>query len=181
MSLQYREYLKEHIENVGKAYEWLCENLPGMIYPFVNRAVMDAQIASHDFSKLLPTEYNPYYDYFYGNKKTKEIKDKFNYAWLNHIHTNPHHWQHWVLINDDPEEGTIALDMPYCYIIEMICDWWSFSWKSGNLREIFDWYKDNGPNMFLSEQTRRTVGDILQKISNKLKEMEENKLDGKEK
>ena len=33
------------------------------------------------------------------------------------------------------------LEMPYDYIIEMICDWWSFSWQSGNLYEIFKWYE----------------------------------------
>nr|DAE02562.1 MAG TPA: hypothetical protein [Siphoviridae sp. ctmYS12] len=30
------------------------------------------------------------------------------------------------------------MDMPYNYIIEMICDWWAFSWNKGNLQEIFN-------------------------------------------
>ncbi len=28
----------------------------------------------------------------------------FNTAWLKHIHRNPHHWQHWVLFEDNPSE-----------------------------------------------------------------------------
>ena len=55
----------------------------------------------------------------------------------------------------------------------MICDWWSFSWKSGNLHEIFDWYKMHEKHMILSDYTRKTVEDILDKIKNKLAEENE--------
>ena len=54
----------------------------------------------------------------------------------------PHHWQYWVLINDNPEEGEVLIEMPYNYILEMICDWWAFSWAKGNLNEIFPWYEE---------------------------------------
>lgn len=88
----------------------------------------------------------------------------FNYAWLNHIHRNPHHWQHWILLNDEPNEGEIILDIPYHYILEMICDWWAFSWAKGDLTEIFNWYDQHKSYMKLSEKTRKTVEDILWKI-----------------
>ena len=88
----------------------------------------------------------------------------FRYAWLRHIHLNPHHWQHWVLINDDPDEGEIIMDMPYNYIIEMVCDWWAFSWKSENLTEIFKWYDAHKDYIKLSDKTRGVVEDILQKM-----------------
>ena len=41
-------------------------------------------------------------------------------AWLLHIHRNPHHWQYWVLINDNPEEGENLIEMPYNYIIGLV-------------------------------------------------------------
>ena len=63
-----------------------------------------------------------------------------------------------------------ALEMPKEYILEMICDWWSFSWKSDNLFEIFDWYKKNGPKMILHTNTRKTVEEILDKLRMKLEE-----------
>lgn len=94
----------------------------------------------------------------------------FNYAWLRHIHMNPHHWQHWVLINDDPTEGEKIMDMPYVYVVEMICDWWSFSFNKGNLDEIFSWYGEHDKYMKLSKNTRNTVEDILNKIKAKLEE-----------
>ncbi len=87
-------------------------------------------------SKNTPDEYTPYDNYFYG-EQTPAIIEAFNRAWLMHIHRNPHHWQYWVLINDEPKEGTILIEMPYPYIIEMICDWWAFSWIKGDLSEMF--------------------------------------------
>ena len=73
-------------------------------------------------------------------------------------------------MNDDPKEGTIALDMPDEYIIEMICDWWSFSWRSGDLTEIFKWYDDHKNRMILHERTRASVELILTMIKYKLDE-----------
>lgn len=123
----------------------------------------------HDISKYSPDEYTPYDNYFYG-EKSSTATIALNRAWLIHIHRNPHHWQHWVLINDDPNEGEIILDIPYNYIIEMICDWWAFSWNKGNLNEIFDWYEEHKNYMKLSDKTRKTVEDIMYKIKNNLEE-----------
>lgn len=53
--------------------------------------------------------------------------------------------------------------MPYQYVIEMICDWWSFSFNSDNLYEIFDWYEKH-KGMVLHEKTRALVEDILSRI-----------------
>lgn len=97
------------------------------------------------------------------------IIDEFEFSNINY-----HDWQYWVLINDDPEEGTIALDMPYEYIVEMICDWWSFSWKTGNLYGVFDWYDEHKERMILSTKTRTTVEDILNKIKEVLDESSRN-------
>ena len=89
-----------------------------------------------------------------------------------HIHRNPHHWQHWVLINDEPKEGTILIEMPYPYIIEMICDWWAFSWIKGDLSEMFAWYKDHADYIKMHNNTRSIVEEILEMIRTKLTEVE---------
>lgn len=163
MSLEYDDYLRQHITNVVNAYEWLVRNING-----ANMfGVSQNYIWCHDESKFTSHEYDPYDEYFYG-ERTKEVKSNFNYAWLHHIHNNKHHWQYWVLINDDPEEGTIALDIPYKYVLEMIADWWSFSWKSGDLYKIFDWYDSHKDYMILSKNTRETVEEILAEMKEKL-------------
>lgn len=93
-------------------------------------------------------------------------------ATVMHIHRNPHHWQHWVLINDEPKEGTIFIEMPYQYIIEMICDWWAFSWIKGDLSEMFAWYKDHTDYIKMHNNTRSIVEEILEMIRTKLTEVE---------
>lgn len=167
MSAKYNQYLREHIDNVQKAFKWLETNLPELVGPehnFVN-------IIEHDLSKYTSAEYMAYDLYFYSDVKADWIVERFNKAWLHHIHHNPHHWQHWVLIEDDGDEKFKALEMPYNYIIEMICDWWSFSWKKGDLNEIFEWYDKHEHRMKLGRYTRRTVEDILAEIKFKLKEV----------
>lgn len=105
----------------------------------------------HDISKLLPSEFFPYADYFYGGKikncydcifitgsqcssnysgigdgtQAPKCKDfstfEFDLAWLKHQHRNKHHWQHWLLKKDNG--NTVAMEMPTAYVIEMVCDW----------------------------------------------------------
>lgn len=155
LSYLYDEYLHDHIEGVQKAYGWLMEHHLIPADSFVQ------DLAEHDASKREPKEYEAYDRYFYGGNKSYKVVRDFNYAWLHHIHHNPHHWQYWVLQHDDePEE---ALEMPKNRVIEMICDWWSFSWKSGNLGEIFDWYEKH-KDMKLHENTRKMVENILDEM-----------------
>ena len=120
----------------------------------------------HDEAKFRPEEYDAYDAYFYGDGDEKA----FNRAWLHHIHHNPHHWQHWVLINDDdgrPGEYT-ALEMPRQYVFEMVADWWSFSWRTGNLNEIFGWYKTHEGRIVMHENTRALLHRILDEIREKI-------------
>lgn len=171
MSQQYDEYLKEHLDNVVKGCKWLIGNLSEIFLDDNNISEVLYQCQfKHDRSKYNANEYDAYDNYFYGGNKSFEVVQNFNNAWLIHIHNNPHHWQHWVLLNDEPDEGEIILDMPDNYIIEMICDWWSFSWKTGNLYEIFNWYDKRKNYIKLSKATREKVENILHSIREKLNE-----------
>ena len=166
MSVQYDNYLTEHKENVAKGFRWLQENIPEVI-----EDDFEWQICfNHDVSKTDPEEYDAYDAYFYGNNRSYSVVQNFNKAWLRHIHNNPHHWQHWILINDERKEGMVVIDMPYIYVVEMICDWWAFSWKKGDLNEIFGWYEDRKDYMKFSANTRRSVEHILGKMKDKLEE-----------
>ena len=164
MSERYDNYIQEHKSNVIKGYNWLKGKLPDIFDEDVLNECEHNIIYGHDASKTNPDEYNAYDAYFYGGNRSFEVVDQFNRAWLLHIHRNPHHWQYWILRNDNPDEGEILIDMPDCYIIEMICDWWSFSWKQENLYEIFKWYEERKDYIKLSDYTRKKVEDILNKM-----------------
>jgi hypothetical protein len=166
--LEYVNYFSSHIQNVKKAFEYLVEN--GII---LNSPSLQERIGQHDESKCTVREWEPYENYFYGEEKTEEIQDKFDVAWNHHQKNNPHHWQYWVLIEDG---GTIkALEMPYNYVVEMICDWWSFSWKIDNLYSMFGWYEENKDNQIMHEKTREMVEELLEAIKRSLDKSKETK------
>lgn len=167
MSLKYNLYLAQHKENVVNGFCWIKENLPELLINISGVSYEHQICSSHDLSRNESDEYEAYDAYFYGESRSLKVMQDFRYAWLNHIHRNPHHWQYWILNSDGCE---MVLDMPYNYIVEMICDWWSFSWYIGNLYEIFNWYDEYKNCIKLSDKTRKTVEDILDKIKEKLEE-----------
>src|SRR5690349_4010162 len=91
------------------------------------------QLVVHDWSKFRPSEWMPYANFFYG-PKPKPVRDAtgyykptdtgdeaFDFAWLLHQKRNPHHWQWWLLPEDDG--GVKVLPMPDRYRREMLADW----------------------------------------------------------
>lgn len=168
MKKSYEEYLTQHIGNVKLGFEWMLINLPELFEEF-DADYLGNLISQHDASKYSEEEFVPYAEYFYGDKGGEDVLYEFNKAWLHHQHYNPHHWQHWVLREDDG--NTIAIEMPKEYVIEMISDHWSFSWRANNLYEIFEWYTKNKDKMILHPKTRTTYESILTQLKNKLDEI----------
>lgn len=169
MSKSYDEYLEDHIENVKKAFNWMIDQ--GVLdFLDLNDDEIEKYskvIYNHDNTKYWADEYEAYDRYFYpdeyeDNPSFLQRVEEYQRAWLEHMHRNPHHWQHWVLINDNG--FFTVLPMPEVYVIEMICDWWSFSWKKGNLYEIFDWIDENSSHILLDNETTRLVEKILNRI-----------------
>ncbi len=170
MSIEYDKYIRDHKDNVLKGLHWCIDNIPELF----DEVPMDdvyKLVVTHDSSKWTAEEYDAYDNYFYG-KKTAEVKTAFDLAWLHHQNHNPHHWQYWLLKQDDGEAK--ALPMPIEYCVEMVLDWWSFSWKKEKLTEIFDWYETNKPNMVLHKDTVKTVERLLDLIRDKVYEVDGN-------
>lgn len=149
MSERYDEYLNDHIGAVSICYKLLTgEELP-----------------EHDSSKYSEDEYRAYDDFFYG-EHTEEVEKAFKYAWNHHQKTNPHHWQYWVLINDD--EGTVCLDMPERYINEMVADWGAFSLLKEEPEDIITWYEEHKEDIMLSPATREIVEKKIAEMSERI-------------
>lgn len=174
MSVKYDEYLKEHINNVVNGYDWIVENLPRWIK---ESGLTREDVLNHDKSKYSKEEYDSYDRYFYPDNYAMKLAmgRSFDYAWLHHIHNNPHHWQYWTLVTDDPERPIEYLTIPRRYIVEMICDWWAFSWKDGDLTEIFSWYDEHrkGIKILENNTNRHRVEGLLSEMWDKLVDKEE--------
>lgn len=112
-----------------------------VFYAGIQLGVSPHQLIIHDYTKFGLTEWFPYVRQFYGEKSTEadervafglgmnirtraQIKADFDAAWNHHQKTQPHHWQHWVLITDSDEPRLRALPMPQKYVLEMVADWY---------------------------------------------------------
>jgi hypothetical protein len=119
---------------------------------------------THDLSKFRPSEFFPYRDYFYGgyprDAKPPEVQAAFDRAWLYHQHRNNHHWQHWVLREDDG--GTKMLPMPDACRRELLADWMgagrAITGKSGGTA---DWYRKNRERQHINAETRAWIDGVL--------------------
>lgn len=165
---QYRDYINTHIKNVRIAYSEykgvFMKIFPKVYSHSMLYSQLDSNISHHDKSKLDYNEFSPYSKKFYPikgtNPESKEVNKEFDVAWLHHIHNNPHHPNHWVLIDD----GTYTiLDMPDIYIIEMICDWISMSMYYKN--SVIDyWNSDSAKKLPMSEYTKSKVQEFMDYI-----------------
>jgi len=135
----------------------------------------------HDFSKLLPSEFLPYANFFYGERQSdiKKARDEsgyykptdtgdknFDFAWLLHQKRNDHHWQWWVLPEDGG--GLKILTMSNKAILEMVCDWIGAGKAQGNispkdkpLLECQKWYEKNKKKIQFSPETKELVENLL--------------------
>lgn len=121
---------------------------------------------THDLSKFLPSEFFPYAKYFYGKEKTEKIERDFDFAWLLHQKRNPHHWQYWILREDDGK--TKIFEMKKRYLMEMLFDWVGAGRALGakydetdRFKETRIWYYNNMDKMKLHKNTRRQVNILL--------------------
>jgi len=116
---------------------------------------------THDLSKFRPSEFFPYVNHFYGrpcvpyNKKDDYVADvAFDTAWLHHQRRNPHHWQYWLLTND--EDLPCTLEMPMRYRKEMLADWRGAHKAQGG-KDLVAWYTYNQSSIELASNTKRWI------------------------
>lgn len=147
---QYAKSLREHISNVQKGYQYLKANLPELIEKSeIPEDELDKQLEMHDKSKWSDDEFPQYAEHYFGKYKDSELPDQeYDNAWVHHYKNNPHHPEYWE-----------KEDMPMSCIIELICDWWSFSWKNGNLDEIFEYWENNKEEK-KNEMSEKTFNEI---------------------
>lgn len=139
------------------------------------------RLVTHDLSKFRPSEWRPYVRKFYG-PMTADVSGvsfrvnndrEFDRAWLEHIHRNPHHWQHWVLHEDSGK--TKVLLMPITYVDEMVADWIGAGTKILHrptldecIAETIKWYAVNNARMMLREPVRQRVEATLIDLANRI-------------
>ena len=160
---EYKNYIIEHKDRVKQFAEWLRGSC-SEVFEGVDLEAFDEIISEHDESKFSEEEFEAYAQKFYGkqdiNGKPLDYVPGYEEAWKHHWTTNEHHPEHWL-----------GEDMPLIYILEMLCDWGSFSIDKGDLTELSKYYysearDDEEKN--LSENTKIIIEEILEKINSVL-------------
>ena len=150
---EYKEYVLAHKDRVRRFADWLKENCPE-VFEGIDFTTFDEVIEEHDESKFSEEEFEPYAQKWYGDgKETFEYEEAWKHHWMN----NEHHPEYWL-----------GEDMPYIYILEMLCDWGSFSIASGDMTELSDFYFNKAkadPEKNLSEATQEIIEDVLERIN----------------
>jgi hypothetical protein len=150
---EYKNYIIAHKERVRQFADWLVENCPE-VFEGCDIDTFYEVIDEHDESKYSEEEFEAYAQKFYNNG---EENFEFKQAWEHHYMNNEHHPEHWF-----------GEDVPLIYILEMLCDWGSFSVEKKDFRELSKYYysearDDEEKN--LSENTKTIIEEILEKIN----------------
>ena len=162
---EYYNYLQEHVRNVHRAWEEMLFPVVVEKYPEQWKQISQ-DIAEHDASKYSEAEFDAYCNYFYPTEDCPKNEAAFDLAWNHHQKANPHHWQYYVLVQDNGH--TKVLDMPISDIVCMLADWHSFSAKDRS-STAYNWYHKNKGNMNLSINTRIVVEDLIEYLKEPLR------------
>lgn len=153
----YKDYIYEHMQNVQKAWNNM-KNIPECL-ELINKYcpdsinVIDNMIKNHDQSKYSKEEFNSYRKQFFpiNVEEKKQNKAAFDRAWEHHYMNNPHHWDYW---------DKIGSDMPFIYIVEMVCDWEAMGYKFGNTS--LEWYNDNKDKIHIGDEQRKFAESLME-------------------
>ena len=80
---------------------------------------------THDLSKYSPEEFWTGVRYYQGTRSPNAAEREivgFSCAWLHHKGRNKHHYEYWIDVSNNKEEGLVGNKMPLKYVAEMICD-----------------------------------------------------------
>ena len=111
----------------------------------------------HDWQKFTFIEWKPYALTFYGPWEYENRPDwlvkRFEEAWLHHQKYGPHHWQYWVIENNDGSR--IPREIPDRYRREMLADWRGATRAiTGTTDGTKEWYFKNRNDIILHPNTR---------------------------
>lgn len=139
--------LWEHISNVREAGAKL--------------GIPAERLATHDYSKWSAEEFPAYARHFHGGGDPA----MFARAWLHHIHSNDHHWQHWIFPDGyNPEGANLengVAEMPVYAALEMVADWMGASKTYTDSWDMADWLIKNMPKITVHSETAAYLRSIL--------------------
>lgn len=151
-------------EAVDAYYESLTKHIAAVQDVGNQLGLSEWQLERHDLSKFSHAEFNGYALHFHGGGAPA----KFARAWLNHIHSNPHHWQFYIFPDgfklQDADLENSTLEMPENYALEMLADWSGASFAYTGSFDMTDWLKKNIPRISVHSKTADFLRSALHRM-----------------
>lgn len=132
--------------------------------------VPDEQLKEHDASKFSVQEFQAYARYFFSRKNISPVdsmfvENDFAFAWLHHIHNNPHHWQYWIFPDGfSPRDSSLengVMEMPKNYALEMVADWMGAGRAYTGSWDMTDWFSKNAGRIRVHSKTAEYLCTVL--------------------
>lgn len=124
------------------------------------------QLLMHDMSRFFPREFSAYANTYYdkdGKSKPYESNDKMDAAWSIHQKRNKHHYQYWVII--DEQHGHYCLEIPTRYIKEMAADMIAMGQIVDGSLSAWEYYMKNRDRFYINNASRLLFEELLMKYS----------------
>ena len=122
----------------------------------------------HDFSKFSPVEFFESARFYTGvSSPINEAKaaNGISYAWQHHKGRNPHHYEYWT---DKYDTGTVALKMPFKYVLELVADYMAagrtYNSAGFTYEREYEWWQTHKDEKFMHPETKRLVSAIFDLI-----------------
>jgi len=159
---EYLAYIKNHKENVVRAWDMIVEKLPNEI--FVQDIALKNRISErvllHDNSKYSDDEFGAYRQYFYPSSGETKNREVFLIGWNHHFHNNDHHWEFWLDSKGNPlQRGEKTTET----LIEMLCDWIAMIHVFGG--DLLVYYTENKHKIKLLPEDHEFLRSIIGKLS----------------
>ena len=124
--------------------------------------VIEEQLLFHDQSKFSRVEFPAAVERF---KAGDPNPNRYAAAWLNHVHQNAHHWQHWLFPDGFSPRGSSVeagvMAMPEIYVREMVADWMGSSMAYTGSWDMTKWLVENMGRIRLHSRTAVMVRGLL--------------------
>lgn len=144
-----------------KFFRYLLYVLKHKWYVFIECIKLKIPIRGliHDLRKFLPYEFFADMKFFYGDSDDDYIKLEFDVA-LNHKQKfNKHHWQYWVVKNEDGDME--YLPIPKKYLDLMLADWIGANKAINSKNDIKSWYLRNKDKILMNDESKKYLEEKI--------------------
>ncbi len=159
------------LKRAAKHFATITRHRHTVIY-YCARAGILWQGLRHDLSKYTPTEFFAGVKYFQGYRSPNEAEREAtgaSSAWMHHKGRNRHHFEYWTDYDPAVRGKIRAVEMPYRYVVEMLCDRLAasriYNGKNYSPDAPLKYFMPGKPNRLIHPATSDLIESLLRMVA----------------